>query len=153
MAKKNQKSSADAEKPELGRPPLFKSNEELKKAIEKYFKSGMKKKKIEVKRGNKSEVIEIEVPTITGLALFLGFESRQSFYDYEKSGVFSYTIKKARLTIEQNYEELLQTSAPTGAIFALKNFGWIDTKQIDIADRRKGIDELYPNTDEITEEE
>ena len=64
--------------------------------------------------------------TITGLAYHLGFESRQSFYDYEKDGEFSYTLKRARLRIEMGYEEGLHTPACTGSIFALKNFGWRD---------------------------
>jgi hypothetical protein len=55
--------------------------------------------------------------TITGLALALGFESRQSFYDYEKDGEFSYTIKKLRLTIEAGYESKLHENGCTGAIF------------------------------------
>jgi hypothetical protein len=61
----------------------------------------------------------------------LGFESRQSFYDYEERGEFSYTIKKARLTIESKYEEKLHEPACTGAIFALKNFGWTDKSEVD----------------------
>ena len=69
----------------------------------------------------------IKVPTICDLCLYLGFESRQSFYDYEKKEGFAYTIKRARLLIEREYEEQLQTNTPTGAIFALKNFGWKDT--------------------------
>lgn len=73
----------------------------------------------------------IKVPTISGLCLYCGFESRQSFYAYEGKSEFSYTIKRARLRIEQEYEEQLQTSAPTGAIFALKNFDWKDTPLID----------------------
>jgi hypothetical protein len=63
--------------------------------------------------------------------LWLGFESRQSFYDYEKEGEFSYTIKKARLRIEERYEQRLHGNSPAGAIFALKNFGWTDRQEID----------------------
>jgi hypothetical protein len=70
--------------------------------------------------------------TITGLALALGFESRQSFYDYEKDGEFSYTIKKLRLTIEAGYESKLHENGCTGAIFALKNFGWSDKTEQDL---------------------
>ena len=43
---------------------------------------------------------------------------------------FSYTIKRARLLIEILYEEQLQKGSPTGAIFALKNFGWKDRQEI-----------------------
>lgn len=64
--------------------------------------------------------------TITGLALALGFCSRQSIYDYEKRHVYSYTIKRARLTVEQSYELDLRTQYSSGPIFALKNLGWSD---------------------------
>jgi hypothetical protein len=80
---------------------------------------------------NRREKIDMKVPTITGLCLFLGFCNRQSFYDYEKRPEFSDSIKSARTRIEMEYEEMLQTGTPTGAIFALKNFDWKDTPLID----------------------
>ena len=91
-------------------PRKYQSNEELAEAIAGYF----------------STITDENPPTITGLALHLGFCSRQSFYDYEKSGDYSYTVKKARLEIERAYEKRLHGTSPTGAIFALKNFGWED---------------------------
>lgn len=73
-------------------------------------------------------------PLITGLALSLGFESRQSFYDYEKRPEFSYIIKTARLRVEMGYEESLQNNNCTGAIFALKNMGWRDKVETGFTD-------------------
>lgn len=116
---------------ERGRPPIFKNNEELQSKIDDYFNGGLKIRKIVVGKPPNSQIIEIEVPTITGLAYYLGFASRQSFYDYENKDDFSYTIKRARLFIEQEYEEQLQHGNTTGAIFALKNMGWIDKTEID----------------------
>jgi len=111
---------------EQGRPPIFDTNEELQSKIEEYFEKGLKKRTVLIGKAPNQQAIEIEVPTITGLALYLGFESRQSFYDYEKREGFSYTIKRARTIIEQEYEEQLQHGSTTGAIFALKNMGWTD---------------------------
>lgn len=96
-----------------GRPRIYESADALEEAIMVYLNE------------NKTKL------TITGLALHLGFESRQSLYDYEKDGEFSYTIKKARLTIETFYEENLLTKNATGAIFALKNFGWKDKQELE----------------------
>jgi hypothetical protein len=107
----------------FGRPPIFSSVEELQAKIDEYFETGMRKKTMYTKDGMPYEV---PVPTITGLALFLGFASRQSLYDLETRQDFSYTIKKARTFIEREYEELLQSGNVTGAIFALKNMGWQD---------------------------
>jgi len=114
-----------------GRPPLFNSPDELQNAIDMYFSEGIKKKTVIIgKAPNQTEVI-IPIPTITGLCNYLGFDSRQSFYDYEDRTEFSYTIKRARLFIEQEYEEMLAIGNTTGAIFALKNFGWVDRQQVD----------------------
>lgn len=99
-----------------GRPPHFKSIDSLEKLISSYFK----------------EIIENEPATITGLALYLGFESRQSFYDYEKDEKFSYIIKKARLRIEYEYEKKLTGQNVAGPVFALKNMGWKDRSETEI---------------------
>lgn len=106
---------------------MFNSPDDLQDKIDEYFKSGIKTKKVILKNGTETE---IPCPTITGLCIFCGFESRQSFYAYEDKPEFSYTIKRARLFIENEYEQLLQAGNNVGAIFALKNFGWIDTKEI-----------------------
>jgi len=98
----------------------------LQKKINEYFDKGIPLRKVIIGHGSNKDVCLIPVPTITGLALYLGFCDRHSFYDYEKRPEFSYTIKRARAAIEQHYEELLQTGTPTGSIFALKNFGWKD---------------------------
>lgn len=67
-----------------------------------------------------------ERPGIAKLCYMLGFESRQSFYDYEQNPEFTYTVKRLRLWIESGYEAALNGNNPTGAIFALKNMGWKD---------------------------
>ena len=75
--------------------------------------------------------VKIPIYTISGLAYFLGFNSRSSFYEYENKVEFTDIIKKARLRIEMNYEENLIDKACTGSIFALKNMGWSDKTEID----------------------
>jgi len=68
-------------------------------------------------------------PIISGLCHHLGFESRQSFYDYEKKPAFSYILKRARNQIEMTLENKLtdREHATAGVIFGLKQFGWKDT--------------------------
>lgn len=99
-----------------GHPPIFKSPEELQAKVDEFCVESLGK-------GKKL--------TITGLCLHLGFESRQSFYDYESRPEFSYTVKRARMIIENEYEQRLFENANAGAIFALKNFGWTDKQEID----------------------
>lgn len=118
--------------------PLFKSELDLRNKIEEYFffiegeyedvdyvnlLGEPDKKRVYSKQP--------QSPSLTGLALYLGFESRQSIYDYEKTSEYSYTIKRARLMVEAAYEQALLSKYSTGAIFALKNFGWSDKMEID----------------------
>lgn len=99
-----------------GRPPIFDTSEQMQEAADKYF----------------TECEEKGIrPGIAKLCYRLGFDSRQSFYDYEKVDEFSYTIKRLRLWIESGYEEALSCNAPTGAIFALKNMGWKDKSEVE----------------------
>ena len=102
---------------------MYETPELLQEKIDDYFKNGVAKKIV--------KDVEVPVPTITGLVLHCGFADRISFYEYEKKPGFTNTIKKARTFIEKTYEELLHTGNVTGAIFALKNFGWKDRTEID----------------------
>lgn len=119
-----------------GAPPFYNDPNEMEKEIERY-KEYIKGEFDEVdandKEGNtykkKIWIREPEPATITGLCLFLGFESRQSFYDYGKKPEFSYIINKARLFIEHRYECGLHAEKVVGSIFALKNMGWKDKQE------------------------
>lgn len=108
---------------------MFDDPDELQDRINGYFKEGLTIKKVIIGKAPNQSTVEIEVPTISGLCYYLGFESRQSFYDLQKRHEFTYTIKKARLFIERHYEEMLQTGNTVGAIFALKNFDWSDKQE------------------------
>lgn len=100
---------------ERGRPLKFKSVEELQEKIDAYFASCDE---------------ENEPITITGLALALD-TTRDILCDYENRDEFSDTIKKAKLRVENAYEKRLVRRGNGGDVFALKNFGWKDTKDID----------------------
>lgn len=116
-----------------GRPQLFKTPEDMQKSIDDYY----------------TNCIDNDVPlTITGVALALGFESRQSFYDYEKMSDFSYTIKRTRMYIENAYEMALQSKHTTGAIFALKNLGWSDKTETEISGQLDTVQYYAPRKDE-----
>jgi len=91
-----------------GRPLIFETPEELKQKVDEYFDS-------------------TDRPTLAGLALKLGFESRQTLYNYEERGGFLDIIKNARMRVEAIYEErLIYEQNQTGVIFSLKNMGWKD---------------------------
>jgi len=66
--------------------------------------------------------------TISGLALYLGFDSREQFESYESNGKFALCIKRARLRIVEVYEKKLHQQS-SGIIFALKTFGWSEKSE------------------------
>lgn len=119
----------------MGRPPVFISPDDLNEKVAEYFeyiKGKLKEGSEFLPEDAQQWDRKPEPATITGLTLWLGFESRQSFYDYEKNPEFSYAIKRARLQIESEYEKKLSYQSPTGAIFALKNMSWKDKSETDI---------------------
>ncbi len=97
------------EKNPVGKPLKF-TIEDVENIISQYF----------------DETPESEY-TVTGLALLFG--SKQLLADYEKRDGYSEIIRKAKLRVENSYEKDLKSKGSTGAIFALKNFGWSDKQE------------------------
>ncbi len=114
---------------------LFKSVAELCTLVEEYFERIEGEYRMEEKPQKKPEdppamqkitIREPEPPTMAGLALHLGFNSRDEFDKMEKAGKYSATLKRARLRVEVAYEKKLHQQSSSGALFALKNMGWND---------------------------
>lgn len=82
---------------------------------------------------------EPEPATFSGLALFLGFNSRQAFDEYLETGEFADALKPGRLRIEAIYERKLHQQSSSGAIFALKNMGWSERTEKPAAEIPKTI--------------
>ncbi len=103
----------------MGRPRKYDTEEDMEAAIVEYFDSLIREDGTSI------------MPTMAGLALHLGFVSRQSMHDYEKDERFSYLVKKARLSIENAWEHILAKPSCTGAIFWLKNHaGYTDRQDL-----------------------
>lgn len=98
-----------------GRPRKWNTPEELQEEIDEYFEI-CSEEKIPV--------------TITGLALALN-TTRETLMDYQNNDEFSDTVKRAKLRIENAYEQRLILNGRAGDIFALKNFGWKDKQEIE----------------------
>ena len=125
------------------RAAKYKTAKQLQTAIDDYFKNGVQERTIIIK----GKQIKMAFPTITGLTYYLGFASRASFYDLEKLEHLTYTIKRARLFIEKEYEEQLIVGNSTGAIFALKNMGWADKFEHHVTPEQiTGIQIIVDNT-------
>jgi hypothetical protein len=110
----------------IGRPPKYKTPEELNAKIEEYFNHGIPHKQVIIGKGSNKQIKLVPTPTITGLALFLGFSDVNSMYDYKARKEFSGSIKRATTLVAQHYEEQLQSGVVVGSIFWLKCHGWHD---------------------------
>lgn len=121
-----------------GRPLLFKTEEELEIKIDEYFESCipeyLKDKDGELVTGAKGYIlVNMNAPSLSKLALYLGYASRQSLYDNEKKEEFSYIIKKARSRVEDwLYQHSLSAQIPPAVgIFLLKQFGYTDKQELE----------------------
>mgnify|MGYP001558032215 CR=1 FL=1 len=89
----------------MGRPRKFNTNKELEVRIDDYLAICKEKK---------------EIPNKAGLCLHLGM-TRQSYSRYKDLEIFSDTIKKGELKIENAWIQRLSGVSPVGAIFYMKN--------------------------------
>lgn len=106
-----------------GRPLKYTDPDEMQMVIDDYFGSVTYTDDHGVKRSR---------PTMAGLAIALGFKSRQSLINYEKKDEFLDTIKNARMRVEAALEDRLFDPSCVGVIFNLKNnFDWKDRKEIE----------------------
>lgn len=129
-----------AENNVVGRPPMYKTVEEMQEKIEAYFKSceGELLKDNDEKpimdKFNQPILIGAKPPTITGLALALGFASRQALLNYQEKDEFNDTITRAKSRVEQYAEErLFDRDGANGAKFSLANNfeGWKEKQSIE----------------------
>ena len=131
-----------------GRPPKFKTSEELQEKVDSYFLS------LEYIDGDGLK--QSRTPTIAGLAYHLGFLDRQSVYDYQEKEEFTCIIARARLYIECYWEENLDGKNANGSMFWLKNARstWRDKHEVDHTTNGKDINETKIITkDEIMTKE
>ncbi|HIU48799.1 MAG TPA: hypothetical protein IAB04_05500 [Candidatus Avimonoglobus intestinipullorum] len=111
-----------------GRPPKFNSAKEMQRLIDKYFRDCKgkvlkdKQGKVMMDKWGAPIVIECRPPTVTGLALALGFNSRQSLLNYQGKKEFMDTITRAKSRVECYTEErLFDKEGAAGAKFSLRN--------------------------------
>ena len=112
----------------MARKPRYESVEQIEGLIEAYFKSC----EGELLRDEGGRIVFNQKdgepvwvgrkpPTIPGLALALGFSSRQSLYNYKAKKEFVDTISRAQTRVEQyTAEKLFERDSQRGAQFALE---------------------------------
>ena len=108
------------DKASRGQPPKYKDRESFQKKIDEYFAS------ITDKDGEYKKP-----PTVSGMAIYLGFVDRRSMYHYRDKDEFYSSVKRAIARVEAYSEEKAAGgSRCAGNIFILKNFGWTDRQEI-----------------------
>lgn len=105
----------------VGRPPTYKTPEEMQTVISAYFETDAYHGE-----GDKKEFR----PTVSGLAYALGITT-EALRNYEEKNEFLATVKRAKQTVEMALEQRLYGNNVTGIIFNLKcNFGLNDRNSI-----------------------
>ena len=101
--------------------------------------------------------VDVHPPTVTGLALALGFTSRQALLNYQAKPDFVDTITRAKARVEQYAEErLFDRDGSNGAQFSLRNNfkGWdADKKNGDSGDGKITIVNNIPRPEKQNERE
>lgn len=124
----------------VGAPPKYKTVEEMQIKIDEYFKACEgrvltdRDGKAILDKYDRPIVIDVRPLTVTGLALALGFNSRQALLNYQAKKEFNDTILRAKARIEQYAEErLFDKDGANGAKFSLANNfdGWKEKQQIE----------------------
>lgn len=125
----------------VGRPPKYKNKEQIEGLIEQYFKSCegeiLKDRDGEpvFNKYGQPVIVNQRPPTVTGLALALGFSSRQALLNYQAKKEFNDTITRAKSRIEQYAEErLFDRDGANGAKFSLSNNfkGWSEKQEVEV---------------------
>lgn len=110
-----------------GRPRKISSPEEFDRLVDEYL-----------------DICEREEKPVTwtGIALHLGFTSRHALDEYKNYPGFSASVKRAKLIVENAYEQRMYSHNPTGAIFVLKNMGWTDKQITELTGKDGGAIEM-----------
>lgn len=123
-----------------GRPPMYKTAEEMQEKIDAYFEECKGK----ILTNNDGDIIydkngqpiryDVRPLTVTGLALALGFNTRQALINYQGKKEFVDTVLRAKAKVEQYAEErLFDKDGANGAKFSLANNfdGWREKQTIE----------------------
>ena len=117
----------------IGSPPRYKTPEEMQIAIDRYFEECQGKPLLDddgdviLDKYGKPIMINEHPPTVTGLALALGFTSRQALLNYQAKPSFVDTVTRAKSRCEEYAESrLYDRDGANGAKFSLSNNfrGW-----------------------------
>lgn len=123
----------------MPRKPMYESPEQMQEVIDQYFEDcegkPLRDDEGDIVRDKYDEIVYTNArpPTVTGLALALGFTSRQALLNYQGKKAYVDTISRAKSRIEEYAERrLYDRDGQRGAEFSLKyNFRWAQEEKKD----------------------
>ena len=123
-----------------GAPRKWKSVKAMQEAIDAYFEKCEGEPlivdgSVAVDKYGVPIIINVKPPTVTGLALALGFTGRQALLDYQARPEFADTVTRAKSRCEEYAEaRLYDKDGANGAKFSLGcNFGWREATEMKIS--------------------
>lgn len=142
----------------VGRPPKYKNVEEIEDKIEQYFSAcegepllDDEGNQVINKYGYPCWIKAPKPPTVTGLALALGFTSRLDLLRYQGKKEFCNTITRAKSCVEEYAESrLFDRDGSNGAQFSLRNNfkGW-NGEQSENQEELQKLDEIIKSIDKV----
>lgn len=126
-----------------GHPPKYSKPEEMQLVIDAYFDECKGVPYVDPDTGlprvtDKGQIVWQKFPkppTVTGLALALGFTSRQALLNYQAKKAFVDTVTKAKSRVEEYAESrLFDRDGANGAKFSLANnfSGWREKQDVNL---------------------
>ena len=122
----------EKKKRRVGAPPKYQSPEDMQRVIDDYFERCAGRLLMDengqpiLNKFGAPVYVDQHPPTVTGLALALGFSSRQTLLNYQARPAFMDTVTRAKSRCEAYAEErLYDRDGSRGAQFSLEhNFNW-----------------------------
>ena len=152
----------EKEQKHIGRPLMYNSVEEMQEKIDQYFVDCEGELfrdddgEIVYDKFGKPIIMNAKPPTVTGLALALGFTSRQALLNYQNRDEFFDAITRAKTRIEEYVEgRLFDKDGVTGAKFSLANNfkNWTDKAptELDKREQEARIKQIEAQTEHLTD--
>lgn len=132
MSKTNQTKDRQA-----GKRAKYGTPEEMQKKIDEYFSKYENPLPLIDAKGNVlldktgKPIYKEDIPTSSGLAYHLGFNSRCSLHDYAEKPTFTEVMKRAKLRLQTYWEPYLNSKNSNGVryLFANLNDGWKEPEE------------------------
>lgn len=129
--------NSQTEERQTGKRAKYGTPQEMQKKIDEYFSKYENPLPLTDGKGNVlldktgKPIYKEDIPTSSGLAYHLGFNSRCSLHDYAEKPTFTEVMKRAKLRLQTYWEPYLNSKNSNGVryLFANLNDGWKEPEE------------------------